>query len=58
VLRGLEVLKRYKVEFNTLTVVNRKSAYKPLEIYRYLKAIGSRFLQFIPIVEEIATEPD
>jgi uncharacterized protein len=58
VLRGLDVLKRHKVEFNTLTVVNRKTAYEPLAIYRYLKSIGSRFLQFIPIVEEIAAEPD
>jgi uncharacterized protein len=58
VLRGLDVLKRHKVEFNTLTVVNRKTAYKPLDIYRYLKSIGSRYLQFIPIVEEIAAEPD
>jgi uncharacterized protein len=58
VLRGLDVLKRHGVEFNTLTVVNRKSAYKPLEVYRYLKEIGSQYLQFIPIVEEIAAEPD
>jgi uncharacterized protein len=46
------------VEFNTLTAVNRKSACKPLEIYRYLKEIGSQYLQFIPIVEQIAAEPD
>lgn len=58
VMRGLEVLKRRNVEFNTLTVVNRKTSYKPLEIYRYLKSIGSQFLQFIPIVEEIAAQPD
>ena len=58
VLRGLDVLKRHKVEFNTLTVVNRKTAHEPLAIYRYLKSIDSRFLQFIPIVEEIAAEPD
>jgi len=58
VMRGLEVLKRHKVEFNTLTVVNRKTAYKPLEIYRFLKGIGSKYLQFIPIVEEMAAEPD
>ena len=58
VMRGLEVLKRHKVEFNTLTVVNRKTAYKPLEIYKFLKSIGSQYMQFIPIVEEIAAEPD
>jgi uncharacterized protein len=58
VMRGLNVLKKHGVEFNTLTVVNRKSAYKPLEIYHYLKEIGSQYLQFIPIVEEIAAEAD
>ncbi len=58
VMRGLEVLKRHKVEFNTLTVVNRKTAYEPLAIYRFLKSIGSQYLQFIPIVEEISAEPD
>jgi uncharacterized protein len=58
VLRGLDVLKRHGVECNTLTVVNRKSSYKPLEVYRYLKEIGSKYLQFIPIVEKIAAEPD
>ncbi len=58
VLRGLEVLKRHGVEFNTLTVVNRKNSEHPLEVYRFLKEIGSQYLQFIPIVEEIAPEPD
>jgi uncharacterized protein len=58
VMRGLEVLKRHKVEFNTLTVVNRHNAAYPLEIYNFLKEIGSRFLQFIPIVERRASQPD
>jgi uncharacterized protein len=58
VMRGLDVLKRHGVEFNTLTVVNRKNSQKPLEVYRFLKEIGSKYLQFIPIVEEIADQPD
>ena len=58
VMRGLDLLKRHGVEFNTLTVVNRKNASIPLEVYRFLKEVGSTYLQFIPIVEEIATEPD
>ncbi len=60
VVRGIGVLKRHGVEFNTLTCVNRRNARHPLEVYRFLKEIGSGFMQFIPIVERIAetTGPD
>ena len=55
VMHGVELLKRHRVEFNTLTVVNRANSQQPLEVYRFLKRIGSRFLQFIPLVERAAT---
>ena len=48
VMRGLEVLRRHGVEFNTLTVVHRGNVRHPLEVYRFLQEIGSRHLQFIP----------
>jgi uncharacterized protein len=51
VMRGLELLKKHRVEFNTLTVVNRINSQAPLEVYRFLKSIGSQYLQFIPLVE-------
>ncbi len=51
VMQGIDLLKLYGVEFNTLTVVNRVNAAEPLEIYRFLKEIGSGFMQFIPLVE-------
>jgi uncharacterized protein len=54
VMRGLELLKKHGVEFNTLTVVNRANSQQPPEVYRFLKSIGSRFLQFIPLVERAA----
>lgn len=54
VMRGLELLKKHGVEFNTLTVVNRANLQQPLEVYRFLKSIGSQFLQFIPLVERAA----
>lgn len=54
VMRGLEVLLCHGVEFNTMTVVNRLNARQPLEVYEFLKGTGSRFLQFIPLVERRA----
>ena len=54
VMAGLELLKRHAVTFNTLTVVHRDNARHPLEVYRFLKDIGSTYLQFIPLVERLA----
>lgn len=51
VMKGLEVLKRHKIEFNTLTVVNRKNSREPLKVYEFLRRFGSGFMQFIPLVE-------
>jgi uncharacterized protein len=53
VIRGLNLLKKHGVEFNTLTVVHRENALQPLAVYDFLKSTGSRFLQFIPLVERI-----
>ena len=57
VMRGIGKLKAHKAEFNTLTVVNRQNSEYPLEVYRFLKEIGSGFMQFIPVVERTTTEP-
>lgn len=51
VVRGLDVLLRHGVAFNTLTVVNRQNAKHPGEVYEFLKGAGSRHLQLIPLVE-------
>ena len=54
VMAGLDVLKKHRVDFNTLTVVNRANSQRPLEVYRFLKEIGSCYIQFIPLVERVA----
>lgn len=57
VMGGVRLLKKHNVEFNTLSVVNDKTSEKPVEVYRFLKSIGSQFMQFIPIVERYTSEP-
>ena len=52
VMRGIELARKHKVEFNTLTVVSTANAHAPLEVYKFLRNIGSNYLQFIPIVEQ------
>ncbi len=56
VMQGIEKLKAHGVEFNTLTVVNNKNAGHPLEVYNFLKETGSRFMQFLPVVERSAED--
>ncbi len=56
VMRGIETLRRNKVDFNTLTTVHRANADSPLEVYRFLRDNGSGYMQFIPIVERIAQQ--
>ena len=54
VIRGLNILRKHKVEFNTLTCVNSVTVQHPKRIYKFLKSIGSKYIQFIPIVEREA----
>ena len=58
VYAGLQMLKKHKVEFNTLTVLQNHNADFPLEVYRFLRDEGSGFMQFIPIVERLTQEPE
>ncbi len=54
VRRGLEALQRHGVEYNTLTTLHHANADHPLEVYRFLRdECGSRYMQFIPIVERL-----
>ncbi len=58
VMRGMERMKERGVEFNTLTCVQRHNAQKPLQVYQFLKEMGSGFMQFIPIVERCVDTPE
>ncbi len=51
VVRVLARLKEYGVAFNLLTVVSAANVHEPERVWRYLRGLGTPFLQFIPLVE-------
>ena len=53
VIRGVEKLYRHGVEYNTMTTVNKASEGRGLDVYRFMKSIGSWYMQFMPVVEHI-----
>jgi len=56
VMAGMKLLKKHKVEFNTLTVVSASNVKHPVEVYDFLREMGSGFIQFIPLVERLPGE--
>lgn len=50
---GIELLKKFEVDFNTLSVVSRASEGRGKEIYNYLKSIGSGYMQFLPAADYV-----
>lgn len=54
VMRGIELLHKHGVAFNTLGVIHNYNAKRPLEVYHFLKSIGSHYMQFSPIVERLS----
>ena len=51
VLKGLDHLKRNKVEYNVLILVSAANVERPAETYDYVNSLGARFHQYIPCVE-------
>lgn len=50
------IFRKHGVEFNTMSVVNASNSKEPVAVYDFLKEIGSRYMQFSPIVERIALD--
>jgi uncharacterized protein len=57
-MKGIELLHKFKVEFNTLSCVNDYNVIYATETYRFLKQIGSGYMQFLPIVERRSQDQD
>lgn len=53
VMAGVQTLLYSGAEFNTLTALTKASEGHGLEIYQFLKSIGSRYMQFLPVVEKV-----
>lgn len=53
VMRGVELLHRYAVDFNTLTTISKAGEGRGLEVYSFLKNIGSHYMQFMPVYEYV-----
>ncbi|MFQ5635991.1 MAG: anaerobic sulfatase maturase [Gammaproteobacteria bacterium] len=51
VMRGLDLLQSFGVQYNVLTAVHKHSALKPKQVYSFLRGKGVEYIQFIPIVE-------
>lgn len=58
VMRGIDTLNHYGVEWNAMAVVNNLSGSRPLEFYHFFKEIGCHYIQFTPIVERFYRHPD
>lgn len=56
VLAAAELLCRHKVEFNILCSVGSHNAGNALQVYRFLRKVGTPFIQFIPLVERRRSE--
>ncbi|MGY5453371.1 anaerobic sulfatase maturase [Agarivorans sp. MS3-6] len=53
VMKAVELLHQHKVNFATLTCVNKLTSQNPLDVYRFLRdEVKSPQIQFIPIVEQ------
>ena len=51
VVKGIMELYRAGVQYNVMATVNRQSEGRGLEIYQFLKSAGTRFIQFMPVLE-------
>ena len=58
VMQGIQLLKKHRVEWNAMAVVNAYNVEHPLEFYHFFRYNGCQYLQFTPIVERLTKHED
>ena len=58
VMKTAALLKKYKVDFNILSVLSARLARHPFAVYDFYKKSGFEYLQFIPCLDPFGPAPD
>lgn len=53
VMRGYQVLVEHRIPTDIVCVVNACNVMFPLQVYRFFKTIGVRYVSFLPLVERL-----
>ncbi len=54
VVASIEMMAKHSVKYNTLSTVNSLSEGRGADVYRFLKSLGSQYMQFLPVVEYVS----
>ncbi len=57
VIRGYELLKRYGITSEILCVTGSHNQDHPLDVYRFFKSVGARYMTFLPLVVREVNQP-
>ncbi|MDR1783618.1 MAG: anaerobic sulfatase-maturation protein [Dysgonamonadaceae bacterium] len=57
VMKGLQLLNKYQIDFNVMTAVNDYNVNFPIEIYNFFKDLDCKYIQLLPVVDSIDGKP-
>ena len=57
IIHGIELLQRYHVDFNVLSVVTSQLARHAHQVYRFFQKKGFQYIQFIPCMDPLQGNP-
>lgn len=56
VLRGIQLLQQYNVDWNAMIAVHASNVEHPLDVYHFFKQLGCNYLQLTPVVERTSND--